>query len=152
MSPTCDVTRPTDKMVDRASFSATDTPVPLLCLTSLIVSSAISQNAFEDEKPFASVEEFLHRPFLEDNVDYLPFHWKTSHLGEKVFPISSDLFSELWQRIWTVLGAEVVPRPYAMRIQFGASADERGKRTHLPFSPLILPLLQMNQMVVNLKT
>lgn len=101
-------------------FTVTIVPQPLICLATLIASSAIHQGAFEH--PFSSVDEILDRPYLED-VNYVPLLWKMSAMKMRVFPISEGLFGQLWHRTWVVAGCRDPPRPYAMRIGTAARLD-----------------------------
>jgi len=91
-------------------------PHALFCLTSLIAARAIQLDALKER--FASVDELLRRPILED-VDYVRLEWKDEVKDKKVFPISSVLFDQLWQRTLVVAGSRKPPKPYALRIGTG---------------------------------
>lgn len=92
-------------------------PYSLFCPVSLVVARALSEDAFSPS--FDALDQLLHRPLFEDNINYISLQWKKELLDEEIFPIEYNRFWALLARTVEVAGYPESLRPYALRVGAG---------------------------------
>ncbi|KAK4181988.1 hypothetical protein QBC35DRAFT_396859, partial [Podospora australis] len=101
-------------------FHITFAPCQAICLLSLIISQALSENAFENG--YRSLEQLLSQPKLE-HTDRLTLSWKKEFEDREIFPVPYHAYWKMWNRLWLVAGNRGSIRPYSLRVGAGASLD-----------------------------
>lgn len=110
------------------SFTVIFVPCQILCLVSLLAAQALVDDAFEAH--FPSVEDFLNRPKLKDNQDYMQLNWKDEMLDQQILQVSYDQYRNIWNSTVQAAGCREPIRPYATRVGAGARLDGELARTH----------------------
>lgn len=105
----------------RVSLSVTFVPCKPLCLLSLLVATALADNAFE--VPFDSFETLLSRPRLEPGVNYLPLKWREEFQDRSIIDLSYNQYWTIWSKTVHVAGVREGLRPYATRVGAGQRLD-----------------------------
>ena len=97
-------------------------PVPTICLVSLLLSLALSDDAFDPG--FTTVDELLRRPQLED-ADFLQLKWKEEIRNKVISPLNYDRYRCVWIDACQAAGLREDPRLYVLRVGAGNSMDSK---------------------------
>ncbi|KAK4232798.1 hypothetical protein C8A03DRAFT_39568 [Achaetomium macrosporum] len=96
-------------------------PYPLLCLRSHVLARALQLDSLAIS--FELAHGLLNRPFF-GRTDRIDIPWKEEFLDKIIFPLTYQVFYELWLRCLVVIGCRNPIRPYALRVGAGARMDE----------------------------
>jgi hypothetical protein len=97
-------------------------PVPSICLVSLLLSLALSMDAFDPS--FSSVDELLQLPQFK-NVNYVDLTWKPEKLDQVLLPLDCVRYRAIWIDACQAAGLQHDPRLYTLRVGAGASMDSK---------------------------
>ncbi|KAI6612836.1 hypothetical protein MCOR14_011675, partial [Pyricularia oryzae] len=96
---------------------------PLVCLSTLLLSQAIADDAFAASDSITSLED-LERP---REAKYVKLPWKKEMLDREIIQIDYATLLRLWKRLVDVAGCRDPMRPYSMRIGAGGRLDKAFK-------------------------
>jgi hypothetical protein len=96
--------------------------VPSICLVSLLLSLALSEDAFDPS--FSSVDELLRRSQFK-NVNYVDLTWKPEKLDQVLFPLDYARYRAIWIDACQAAGLQHDPQLYTLRVGAGASMDSK---------------------------
>jgi hypothetical protein len=96
--------------------------VPSICLVSLLLSLALSDDAFDPS--FTSVDELLRRPQLE-KADFLQLKWKEEIKDKVILPLDYNRYRCVWIDACQAAGLREDPRLYTLRVGAGSSMDSK---------------------------
>jgi hypothetical protein len=96
--------------------------IPSICLVSLLLSLALSDDAFDPSS--TSIDELLQRSHLE-NVDFLRLKWKEDMKDKVILPLDYHRYRCVWIDACQVAGLREDPRLYVLRVGAGSSMDSK---------------------------
>ncbi|KAI6317725.1 hypothetical protein MCOR34_003931 [Pyricularia oryzae] len=132
MTPRCNVTIQQNKRIQKKARTSQDEKVkiplyptndPLVCLSTLLLSQAIADDAFAASDSITSLED-LERP---REAKYVRLPWKKEMLDREIIQIDYATLLRLWKRLVDVAGCRDPMRPYSMRIGAGGRLDKAFK-------------------------
>ncbi|EHA51056.1 hypothetical protein MGG_14839 [Pyricularia oryzae 70-15] len=120
MTPRCNVTIQQNKRIQKKARTSQDEKVkiplystndPLVCLSTLLLSQVIADDAFAASDSITSLED-LERP---REAKYVRLPWKEEMLDREITQIDYATLLRLWKRLVDVAGCRDPMRPYSMR-------------------------------------
>ncbi|KAI6476121.1 hypothetical protein MCOR13_011851, partial [Pyricularia oryzae] len=130
MTPRCNVTIQQNKRIQKKARTSQNEKVkiplyptndPLVCLSTLLLSQAIADDAFAASDSITSLED-LERP---REAKYVRLPWKKEMLDREIIQIDYATLLRLWKRLVDVAGCRDPMRPYSMRIGAGGRLDSK---------------------------
>ncbi|EXL72140.1 hypothetical protein FOPG_12294 [Fusarium oxysporum f. sp. conglutinans race 2 54008] len=113
---------------DKLDFDITFVPQKSICLLTLFLAKAFSDNAFYGG--YRTVQE-LKSESLGKTVEYRSFKWKPeftrTEKSTSIIPIAYHQFRDIWNRVLCVIGMHENPRIYGLRV--GAAGRLDGQLT-----------------------
>lgn len=110
-------------------------PVPLICVTSLVVAIGLHENAFEVE--YRSFQELVETPNM-DQATAVPLKWKKEFYDRDLFNCTDSILCEKWKPLTFLSGYGDDLRRYCVRLgaakAFDGSLSEATRNTIMDHS------------------